>query len=68
MKIKLLIIEFKIEAIVDLIVLQRDVVFVGVVPFLQDDLLGFCSRLCRNQLFEVTNFVGWIALDTDFLA
>ena len=52
---KLVVVELEARAIVDLVVLKRDVVFEDGVPFMNPDLLGSSARLRRDQLLQVAN-------------
>lgn len=64
----LLIVKLQIHAILDLIVLQADVIFVDDVPLLENNLIVAGSRLRRDQLLQVANRVARITLDAYLLA
>ena len=47
------------------IIFERDVVFIFVIPLLQNDFLRSRTDLCGNKLFKVANRVVWIAFDAN---
>ncbi|GMT29282.1 hypothetical protein PFISCL1PPCAC_20579, partial [Pristionchus fissidentatus] len=63
-----LVVEFKVESVVNFIVLERDVILVDRVPLLEHNLLVSCSSLGGDELLEVANRIRRIALDTNLLA
>ena len=58
--------QFETHAVVDFVVLQRDVVFENRVPLLNADLLRARARLRREQLLQVADGVILVAFDADF--
>ena len=54
---RLVIVQLKAHAIVDLVILQCDVVLEDVVPLLDADLLRACARLSCHQLLQVADRV-----------
>jgi hypothetical protein len=60
--------QFQSHAVMDFVVLQRNMVLVDYIPFLNFEFLWSRSELCRRQFFEVANRIVFIALDTDFFA
>merc|ERR1719421_2582194 len=65
---RLVVVQLEAHAVVNLIVVERDVVLVHGVPLLDPKLLRPCACLRSKQLFQVANCVIWVALDADFLA
>jgi len=61
-------VELKAHAIVDLVVVQRDVILVHSVPLLDAQLLRPRARLRREQFLQVADGVVRVALDADLLA
>jgi len=64
---ELLVVEFQIHSIVDLIIFKRDVILVDSVPFFQYDFFPTSSSLGGNQLLQVSDGVIRIAFNTNFL-
>jgi hypothetical protein len=64
---RLVVVELEPHPVVDLVVLERDVVLVDVVPLLDADLLGARPRLRRHQLLEVADGVVLVALHPHLL-
>ena len=61
------VVELETHAVVDLVVLESDVVFVDVVPLLDPNLLGLGSGLSCHELLEVADGVVLVALHSDLL-
>ena len=65
--IHLIVVQFQSHAIVDLVVLEGDVVFVYSVPFLNPDLFRTRTRLSCDQFLQITYRIIFIAFYTNFL-
>jgi len=63
----LVVVELEAHAVVNLVVLEGDVVLVGVVPLLDPDLVGPRPRLRRHQLLQVADGVVLVALHAHLL-
>lgn len=63
----LVVVELEAHAVVDLVVLKGDMVFVDVVPLLDPDLVGPGSSLSGDELFEVSDGVVVVALNPNLL-
>jgi hypothetical protein len=63
----LIVIELESHAVMNFVVLQRDMVLKDCVPFLNANFLWLSAHLRRNQFLEVANRVVLVALHTDFL-
>merc|ERR1719310_2258706 len=62
------VVELEAHAIVDLVVIERDVVLVHRVPFLYPQFLWPRARLRSEELLEVAHGVVGVAFDADLLA
>ena len=65
---RLIVVELQAHAVMDLVILERDVVLVHRVPLLDAQLLRARAGLRGEQLLEVANGVVLVALDADLLA
>ena len=63
-KLTLVVVELEAHAIVNLVILESDVVFVDVGPLLDPNLVGPCNSLSRYKLLEITYGVILVALHT----
>ena len=66
-KLTLVVLELEAHAIVNLVILESDVVFVDVVRLLDPNLVGPRTSLSRHKLLQVTYGVILVALHTNFL-
>ena len=66
--VMLLVIKLQIHAVLNLVVLQRDVVLVDGVPLLQNQLFVSRARLGGDQLLQIADCVILVALYSDLLA
>ncbi|CAH0374783.1 unnamed protein product [Pelagomonas calceolata] len=64
----LVVVQLEAHAVVDLVVLERDVVLEDGVPLLDADLLGPGAALRRDELFQVADRVVLVALHPNLLA
>ena len=64
----LVVVQLKAHAIVNLIVLKRDVILEDCVPLLYSDLLGPRARLRCQQFLQVADRVVLVAFDSDLLS
>ena len=63
----LVVVELEAHAIVNLVILESDVVFVDVVPLLDPNLVGPRTSLSRHKLLQVAYGVILVALHTYLL-
>ena len=63
----LVVVELEAHAIVNLVILESDVLFVDVVPLLDPNLVGPRTSLSRHKLLQVTYGVIVVALHTNLL-
>ncbi|KAJ6432863.1 hypothetical protein OIU84_019988 [Salix udensis] len=63
----LVVVELEAHAIMNLVILEGNMVFVNGVPLLNPDLLSPGTGLCRHELLEIADGVVFVALHSHFL-
>jgi len=64
----LVVVELEAHAIMNLVILEGNMVFIDVVPLLDPDLLSSGTGLGRHELLEVADRVVVVALHSHFLS